>query len=150
MRVAFNPSGTHVSGGRLRMRVDVYPSDKDKTYARQYVDKPTRPLTQAEMDDPALAALVPKVKSLNPCLCHFITVSSSTPRLDLAKLMQSMFDKSTLGQLDTLLSQTEIPLAAVNEVMKTKLGNGLPVGLVDEAALVDSVNARFNGLEVKV
>ncbi|KKN17203.1 hypothetical protein LCGC14_0968330 [marine sediment metagenome] len=147
MLVKFNPTGTHVHKGVLRIRVDLYPEPQDDVYALQALTIYDRDLTQAEKDDPALAALVPNHTQLNPCLCHFIRVDAAASLIEVQQYVKEIFDTVTLKQLDSLLSQPQTDLAALNSLMKSKLGNG-QAGVSDQA--VGIINSRLTLLEVTV
>ena len=120
MKAVFNPTGTHVQNGTLKIRVDIYPDPSSKTYVQHYVDKPDRPLTQEELDDPVKRALVPTHKELNPCLCHFIKVDETITKSEMEKVIRNTFDVGTLVGLDDALSNLDMP--EVTRLMKPKSG----------------------------
>ena len=149
MIAKFNPTGTHVHKGFLKVRIDLYPEPDSKTYTMHYVDKPIRPYTEEELADESLQALVPKHKVLNPCLCHFITIDANTPLASLASYARRIFDTATLNKLDDSLSKPDTSL--VSNIMRSKCGVGrvLPL-VVDIPKLQEELNSRFAGLEIKV
>lgn len=151
MLAKFNPTGTHAHKGKLKVRVDLYPEPTDKTYALQYVDKPVRPYTEEELADEALQNLVPKVKELNPCLCHFITIDEDTNLISLANYVRDIFGKVTLSELDNILSAETTDLPRLSQVMrfKRRVGKVLPPK-ANTAEIKTKLNARFAGLEIRV
>jgi len=151
MIAKFNPTGTHTHKGLLKVRIDLYPEPSDKTYSIHYVDKPVCPYTEEELANEELQKLVPKVKALNPCLCHFITIDEDMPLGSLVHYVKAIFDKTTLSELDDLLSNVDIDRGKVSRLMRAKCGTGkvLPPN-ANVAKILSKVNTRFVGLEVKV
>lgn len=148
MIVRFNPSGTHVHKGYLKIRVDLYPETTDKTYPIHYVDHYDREPTQEELDNPALLALVPTHKELNPCLCHFIKVDPNISPTELATIAKGIFDTATKTEIDKLLSEDKREnIIKLQQLMSTKLGTGTKVeGAVD----ITLLNTSLSVLEVGV
>ncbi len=154
MIAKFNPTGTHLHKGFLKVRIDLYPEPTDKTYAIHHIyyqDETSRkfkrgykgavdewgsPIDQADYN--VWWDSLPKVWKINPCLCHFVTIDPDTP---LDELIQ-MFDGDTITQLDDALSKSDI--AEVRQIMRTKLGSGkeLPEPL-DSVNIINMVNERF-------
>lgn len=171
MIAKFNPTGTHIHKGFLKVRIDLYPDVSSKTYSMHYVDKPVRPYTEEELADESLQALVQKHKVLNPCLCHFITINADTSLGSLISYVRGIFGKDTLSQIDTLLfeearleKEIKVALDPRNLIielnnrrrelvllMRPKCGIGkvLPLA-VDVPKLQGVLNSRFAGLEIEV
>jgi len=150
MIIKFNPTGTHIRKGFLKVRVDLYPEPMDKTYVLHYVDHYDQEPTQEELDNPALLALVPTHKEVNPCLCHFITIPETASLLDITAYLQKLFDKDTVASLDDYLTR---PNAShyVSPFMRDKPSlDGRKVKAIDHQALISSVNLRLTGLQGKV
>ena len=124
MLIKFNPTGTHIHKGYLKIRLDVYPSSTDKTYIQQYVGG-----------------------ILNPCLCHFLVIDSAKTQSQLITEIQTLFDVATLISLDDALSQSNIN--RVSQIMNTKLGSGATVR-GNLAKLVNDTNVKFDSLQVEV
>ena len=160
----FNDSGTHTKNGWLKVRFDLCYGQGSKTYPLHYVDHFDRELTEEELEDESLLALIPTHKELNPTICHFITIDPETTGEELEAKVREIFDADTLSQLDNLLSDVEWLDATRWRVKETSLrqavqlmnasakrGNG---GIVpystDTKQLIEEVNARFAGLEVEV
>ena len=147
MIAKFNPTGTHIHKGFLKVRIDLYPEPTDKTYVIHYVDKPDRPYTEEEHKNEALRVLVPKHKELNPCLCHFITIDATADLTALINIVRGIFDQATLVQLDDSLSRFDTP--KVSQIMRTKCGSGKVISKLSTRHL-DRLNSRLSSLEVKV
>ena len=124
MIAKINTSGTHIQKGYLKIRIDLYPEPGEKTYAQCYVN--------GEEGE----------KQLNPCLCYFIKIDPSITAVALRNLIK--MDKSTVGKLDTMLSEKNRPgwLALI----QPQLGDGPVVGNAD----ISAANAKFKNIEVKL
>ncbi|KKL83936.1 hypothetical protein LCGC14_1969750 [marine sediment metagenome] len=79
MYVKIEPSGCRERKGLVQVRFAMYLDPSDYGYDVHHVQVPERALTEAELDDPGLAALVPLVWQTNPLHNHFIYVEPSTP-----------------------------------------------------------------------
>ena len=156
MIAKFNPTGTHIHNGFLKARIDLYPEPTDKTYAMHHVQVPVIPLEGftgkldkmgSPVDQNAYTVWLdglPKVWQLNPALCHFITIKADTTPLQLVQMVKELFDKTTLSQLDDLLSQPIINLSGVTK-LKTQ-------AITEKVASADigALNARLSSFEVTV
>ncbi len=152
----FNPTGTHVHKGFLKVRIDLYPDIGNKTYAIHHVQVPVFPSEgyQGEVDDwgnpidqsdyDKWFDGLPRVWQLNPCLCHFVKVDPDTGILELQSLKTLTFDKVTVAKLDDALIEDNI--TEVRQIMKTKLGSKIKVS-GDEAQIISDINARLVGVE---
>ncbi len=142
-RAKINESGTHIHKGFLKVRVDIYSPIGSKTYSLHWVDHYNREPTDEELLDEALLALIPTHKELNPCLCHFITISPEITKKELRDKVKELFDASTLIQLDDSLPKPN-SLQDVHRIMLSKFGDGRK--LKDEEvnpALIEQINNRF-------
>lgn len=149
MIVKFNPTGTHIHKGFLKVRLDFYPEPTDKTHALHYVDKPDTPYlpspkeVSAGISDPvryaAWWATVPKHKELNPCLCHFVKVDAGITSGELEALEQGL--GAIADELDDALMEpaNDIRLKRIRQITGAHLGAGKPVGDLD----VTQINARL-------
>lgn len=135
MLVKFNPSGTHIHKGYLKVRIDLYPEPVDKTYTIHYVD---------EVDDEGQPT---GQKKVNPCLCHFIKVDKNISLPDFQATLAGHFDTPTKLELDNALSVFDTP--RVTTLMKTKLGDGQPVTKFTDGDR-KKLNQRLAPLEIKV
>ncbi|KKL44897.1 hypothetical protein LCGC14_2361100 [marine sediment metagenome] len=79
MRVEIEPSGCTERRGLVQIRFAMYLSPSDYGYDVHHVQVPGRALTQEELDDPTLGALVPLKWQTNPFHNHFIYVEPDTP-----------------------------------------------------------------------
>jgi hypothetical protein len=146
--VKFEPSGTHLKDGYLFIRLDVYVGNGSMTYPQQYVDHYARELTQEEMDDPDLAALVPTYKALNPAVCIFFKIYPDIPLDELFVYLIGSYDRMTLTNLDYILAQPKSDLQLLSLNLRGKTGNPLPGSY--SPAVIDAINNRLAGLQLRV
>ena len=149
MIAKFNPTGTHIHKGFLKVRIDLYPEIGDKTYPIHYVDHYDREPTEEELKEgnEALLALIPKHKELNPCLNHFIKIDPNISISNLVHQVKTIFDKSTLVNLDDALSRLDI--VKVSQIMRNKCGEGKQVSKYD-TKMRNKLNRDCSSLEIKV
>ena len=133
MIAKFNPTGTHIHKGFLKVRIDLYPEIGDKTYEIHHVQVP----------DPKSS--LSKIWQTNPCLCHFIKVEAGTTLSGLTDYVRSILDKNTVLELDDLLSKVNIDHTRLSQVMKSKCGTG---GKASHVPI--DLNSRLSSLEAKV
>lgn len=159
MLAKFNPTGTHVKNGFLKVRIDLFPEVGDKTYAlhdvevsvippegyQGEVDGMGRPVDQADYDN--WIDGLPKIQQLNPALCHFIKIDKNTTLASLDAIIKEVFDTDTKAKLDEVLSGSDA--MPVGQVMKSKLGNGKAVSKFTDKDR-DELNARLASLEVSL
>ncbi len=159
MIVKFNPTGTHIRRGLLKVRLDLYPDVGDKTYSIHHIQVPVippegyqgkigkegQPVSQTDFDN--WLNSLPKVWQLNPALCHFVIVYKDISAIELGNLAKVVFDKSTVTKLDDALSESDTP--AVSALMRTKKGEEKAVkGNLDQVK--NAINSRLANLEVEV
>jgi len=72
----------------IRIRVDHTPEEGEPMYDEQHILVPIRPLTEEEINDPALADLVPKEWRTNPALCQFIEVPADIEDSELEQIVR--------------------------------------------------------------
>lgn len=158
MIAKFNPTGTHIHKGFLKVRIDLYPEPTDKTYAIHHVErvdvnsKQFKRGYKGEMDETGSPtdidayntwrSSLPKVWKTNPCLCHFVKIDADTPLDD--SLVKQVFDSTIVVELDDALSKGNTQ--RVSQIMKPKSGNGRSVKAVD----IEGLNNRLLSPEVKV
>jgi len=157
--ISFNPTGTHIHKGFLKVRVDLYPSPESKTYALHHIQVPVIPpegyLGKVdELGSPVNIEdynnwidSLPKVWQLNPALCHFITISETTTPAELENYIHSIFDADTLASLDEFLTRPD-SIHWVSPLMKGKAA--LSSQKIQETdGLIGSVNERFKTLAIQ-
>jgi len=117
MRLQFNPTGTHIHKGFLKVRVDLYPEPTDKTYVLHHIQVPVIPPegyrgkvdefgSPINQDDYNLwIESLPKVWQLNPCLCHFVAVPENFMLPDLQEYLARLFNPDSIATLDNVLVQ---------------------------------------------
>lgn len=161
MIARFNPTGTHIHKGFLKVRVDLYPEPTDKTYAIHHIQVPdpeSRLYKKGyrgkldEMDSPidqgdynAWYESLPKIWRTNPCLCHFIKVDAGTTLSGLTDYVKGILDKNTILELDDILSKVDVDHPRLSRIMNAKSGTGSKVSF----APID-LNSRLSLLEIEV
>ena len=149
MILRFNPTGTHIHKGFLKVRVDLYPEPTDKTYAIHYVYVPVIPrdATEEQLNDPEWIKKLPHIWQLNPCLCHFITIGETTQPSNLLDFLNLKLNADTVKAIDDSLV---MPNAAhlISSLMRdrSKLSDSV-VKTKDFTDLISSVNERFVTLQ---
>ena len=115
MIARFNPTGTHVHKGFLKVRIDLYPDIGDKTYVLHHVQVPVIPPEgyQGKVDDMGQPVdwndynnwvdSLPKVWQLNPALCHFIKIKEASTKADLTDYLEQTFTPTLIKTLDDSL-----------------------------------------------
>jgi hypothetical protein len=124
--IIFNPTGTHIKDGQLKVRVDIYPAPGFKTYEKHYVDG-----------------------QLTPMLSHFITVSEETTKEEFENYVNEIFTPDVIATLDNALVQPNA-IHLISPYMKTmpKM-QANSIKTADEESVINAVNARLNGLSIK-
>ncbi len=147
MEARFNPSGTQIRDGVLKVRIDVIPQFGDKTSVLHYVDHFDRPPTDEELADPYLLSLIPTHKRMNPCLCHSMSVPENVS--DLRGYIHQTFDYATVATLDNVLP---LPNSAhyVSPLMQGKRFPSVKVKTTDKSDLIASINKKFSGLSMQL
>ncbi len=165
MLIKFNPTGTHVQNGYLKIRLDIYPETTDKTYSIHHIfvpdetseefqagyqgkldaeGNPTNPVAYQKWID-----ALPHVWKLNPMLCHFITVPENITLVELQSQIKGMLTKESLAEVDDVLSKSDIQ--KVSQIMRTKTVPASKVSvLTDKALLISQINMRLATIEEKI
>lgn len=158
MLVKFNPSGTHVHKGFLKVRVDLYPEPTDKTYPIHHIQVPVippegyqgavdnmgSPVDQSDYDNWING--LPKIWQLNPALGAFIRVPETVVKGELEDFTRQLFNKDTAATLDDILVKPN-SIHLVSPFMRNKLTlSDQKVQTKDIADLIGSVNGRFADL----
>jgi len=142
----FEPSGTHVKDGLLKVRIDIYPSEGSKCYDEYNVQVPARELTEEEwemfvvgeppdlyIDEKKLNEYIDKeigwTSRLNPCLCHFIVIDPDMSKADIEDYVSSVFTKELVADLDDIMS-TGGDIRDVSSLMR---GKNIAVENLDDA-----------------
>lgn len=162
MRIKFNPTGTHTHKGLLKVRVDLFPDKRDKTYTLHHIyyqDETSReflrgyegklniegsPIDQVAYND--WWDNLPKVWKTNPCLCHFIKVNPDVSLPELGMKVKAYFNAKTLLDLDDALSKSDT--SRVGQIMRTKLGDGRKVAQFTEGDK-SNLNSRLSLMEIR-
>ena len=156
MKIAFNPTGTHIQHDALKVRLDFYPDPTDKTYVLHYVYVPVfppegypgkvgedgSPLDQKDYDK--WVASLPRIWQLNPCVCVFVKVPSDIGLTTLTEFVGDVYPKDTVATLDEIMIQ---PNSAhlLTPFMRDK------VTLADQKVTttdIEAINSRLSGLAI--
>ncbi len=157
MIAKFNPTGTHVHKGFLKVRVDLYPDVGDKTYPIHHIQVPVippedyqgvvdaegMPVNQSDYDN--WIDSLPKIWQLNPALCHFIKVNPDISLLELKAKVKEVFDSKAKIDLDDALSKENTQ--EVSQIMRTNLGDGKVVSKFTKRDR-DNLNTRLTLMEI--
>ncbi len=160
--IRFEPSGTHIKDGYLKIRLDFYPNPEDKSYVAQHVqivdvnsleyivgyqgkvDKEGIPLD--ELDYQKWYDSLPKVWVTNPTLCNFVVVPPDITDQELQDYIYNTFYADVTTTIDDIISDIHL----LSPFMKDKgvLSAVKVPPLQDEAQLITTVNTRLSGLKV--
>ncbi len=120
--IKFEPSGTHVKDGYLKIRLDFYPGPEDKSYESQHVfvvdesspeylagykgllDKDGNPDPieyQKWLDE------LPHIWCTNPALCHFVIVPESVTKEQLQSYILNAFTGTVTATIDDVITRTD-------------------------------------------
>ena len=157
MRIKFEPSGTHVHKGFLKVRVDLYPDVGDKTYPIHHIQVPVIPpegyqgamdmgIPVDQIDYDNWIDSLPKVWRLNPALCAFTKVPETIGKVELEDFTRQVFNKDAVRTLDDILTKPN-SIHLVSPFLRDKLTlSDQKVQTKDIADLIGSVNGRFTNL----
>jgi len=94
MYVKVEPSGCCIRKGMVQIRLCMYLEPTDYGYEKHHVEIYARELTQEELDNPALADLVPKVWQNNPFHNHFIYVDPTVTNTEILNIARSFLNEA--------------------------------------------------------
>lgn len=164
--IRFEPSGTHVDEqGNLKIRLDFYPKEGDKSYDQQHVfvvdetsqefkdgykgevDKDGQPLD--EKDYQAWTDGLPHIWRVNPSLCHFVTVPKEITLAQLDAWVKDTFYADVTATIDDAASQVNSAhLLSPYMVTKASMTTAKVAPTEDKTALVDTINTRLAAYSV--
>lgn len=135
--IKFEPSGTHLKDGYLKIRLDFYPKEGDKSYDQNHVyvvDETSAEYLagyKGELDkDGSLIDIddynkwydsLPHIWRVNPCLCHFITVPSDITTEELDAYIKTIFTGNITTTIDDIMSQLD-SAHLISPYMRNKTG----------------------------
>ncbi len=120
LNIVFNPSGTHIKDGYLKVRLDFYPLPESKSYESQHVyvvdesspeflagykgllDKDGNPDPieyQKWLDE------LPHIWRVNPCLCAFVIVPEAITKDDLGDYVRNTYTSTVTATIDDCMIQ---------------------------------------------
>ncbi len=138
MQIVFNSSGTHVHKDALKVRLDLYPSETDKSYSQNYiyvpvipetgypgkVDKEGNPINQE--DYKKWLDSLPHIWKLNPCLSVFVKVDENITKELLTQYIGDIYKPDVLATLDNALvastkEQPHLSAHLISPYMRNKI-----------------------------
>jgi len=167
MRIVFEPSGTHIHKGFLKVRLDLYPDLADKTYALHHVQvivfpEPDKPLggysgkihqdevgvwipdNQVQYDK--WLATLPLIWQLNPALCVFVLISEDTNLVEIVNYLNILATHATT--IDDIMVQPN-PAHLISPFMRDKvILKKEKITNQDEAKLISDINQRLAGISI--
>ncbi len=114
MQIKYNPSGTHVYKDQLKIRLDMYPSEVEKSYARNYVYVPVYPeggypgkrneygFPLDREDYRKWLDGLPHIWQLNPCLSVLVAVDTAITKVRLSEFCEDVFKPDVLATVDNI------------------------------------------------
>jgi hypothetical protein len=159
LRIAFEPSGTHLKGDSLKIRLDLFPEVGEKSYAQNYVSLPVIPVggypgkvntdgspVSQKAYDTWLAGL-PHIWQLNPCLSVFVRVDQNiTPEL-LTQFVGDVYKPDVLATIDDAMIQASAA-HLVSPYCKGKATLSTAKTNTFDAAAKTDINNRLAGLSI--
>lgn len=142
--IKFEPSGTHVADGFLKVRLDFYPSEDSKAYVHYYVDVLDRPPTEEEIKDPKLFDLIPTHKELTPALCAFVKVPADIDKTQLSDYVLKVFNADMVATLEDIVIQSDSS-HLISSYLYNKLRTAPSVSktAINPEILVDDTNIKL-------
>jgi hypothetical protein len=166
LTIRFEPSGTHIKDGQLKIRLDFYPTENSKSYgyylhwvvdtdSPEYlagylgkIDKEGNPVDIADYEH-WLDSLSHKWQ-LNPCLSHFVKVPSDIDKSELDAWVKQTFTASVTDTIDDAMIQDN-SAHLISPYMRDKCTLQTEKLNLDESqktALYDSVNITLTDYKV--
>lgn len=156
LKIVFNPTGTHIKDGYLKIRLDFYPTEDDKTYNSSYVqvpnmssenytgevDKKGLPLSREDYDN--WLDSLPKIWVLNSCLSHFLIVNENVTEKELDDFVLNTFQSDVTTTIDNALTK-ENSLHLINAYMKDKTVLSYDKIVSEKNIVINNVNNRLDG-----
>jgi len=161
MRIAFEPSGTHLKGDSLKIRLDLFPDVGEKSYAQNYVYVPVIPVggypgkvgadgspASQKAYDTWLAGL-PHIWRLNPCLSVFVRVDENITSELLTQFIGDVYKSDVLATIDDAMGRTGLGSAhLISPYMKDKTTLSSVKTTTFDAATKTFIETRLSGLSI--
>lgn len=129
MIIQFEPSGTHIYKGKLKVRYDLFPESTDLSYPLYY-------FLEKEVGE----------KVVHPCLSILITSPETLTRETASAFFASQMTPNLVRTIDYVMTrQNSCDLIAVLMRNKTILSPD-PVKTKDSIDLINSINTKLSGL----
>lgn len=145
----FNPTGTHIHKGFLKVRVDYYPEPGDACYAACNVLVPAKdpPAGLPEEQFEQWFKDVPKKLQLNPALCHFVTIPQDISSEQLQAYLNGIFTADSIATIaSAVLQSNSAHLLSPYMGSKPVLSTERIAADTDAEALLLAVNGRLTEL----
>lgn len=158
LSIRFNPSGTHVdNAGSLKIRLDFYPSEGDKSYDNQHIQLPIippegytgkvdangEPISQIQYD--TWLAGLPREWVVNPCLIVLVKVPRSITVGELDNFVKMAYNGNVTATIDDIRSSGD-GSHQISPFMRDKTvlqdDKILPAS---KAQVISSVNSELSG-----
>ena len=159
MRIAFEPSGTHLKGDSLKIRLDLFPEAGEKSYAGNYVSVPVLPVggypgkvdkEGNPVDQNAynlwLAGL-PHIWQLNPCLSVFVRVDENITKELLTQFIGDVYKPDVLATIDNAMIQSN-SAHLISPYCKSKTTLSSAKTLSFDASAKTYIDTRLSGLSI--
>lgn len=131
MRIVLEPSGTHVHKEKLKIRLDFYPDEADKSYFPHYiyspvipadgfpgeVDENKKPVSRKDYDD--WIAALPRIWQINPSLCAFVEVHQDITKKLLLEWCNDILKADEIATIDDIMAKQE-PGHFISPFMRNK------------------------------
>ena len=126
MFVKIEPSGCTERKGLVQIRFCMYLEPADFGYDVHHIQVPERPLTEEEVADSLLAALVPKVWQNNPFHNHFIYVEPETSDREIMYIGEAFLNEAYIKwasdeKLDLKNPNVKFPVSFDKTKVETKV-----------------------------
>jgi len=162
--IKFNPTGTHVQKGFLRVRFDVFIDDPtSKTYSMFYIpviDETSQEYLngykgERDMSKPSLKtspyglwlASLPRIWKITEALSYFVNIPETVVVDDLMEYITRLFDANTIATIDNVLVRPDSAHLISPYMKKKTLFTDKVVGTKDYVDLVSTVNQRLASIQ---
>ena len=164
--IRFEPSGTHIHKGDLKIRLDFYPQPEDKSYSMHHVfvvdetspefldgykgevDKGGNPIDFTDYEK--WIEGLPHVWRTNPALCHFLTIKPDITLAELDQIVKDMFSGGVTATIDDIAIQSNSAhlFSPYMKVRSSSTSIKINSEFTNEQLLVETINTRLAGFTV--
>lgn len=152
--IVFNPTGTHFYDNQLKIRLDFYPKEGTKAYEHQYVYMPIEPIPpypgEVDKDGQPLNwddyniwwDSLPHEWRLNPALCLFVKVDSTTTIADLQNYIETTFTPEMIATIDDVIV-LENSAHLISPLLRDKNIIDEMYSIGDKETIITDTNIKF-------